>query len=134
MLRYAFLALVLVLFIPNVSQASGSHRGRHAVRDANGNIAHSLVTIRSRKTGATARVDAQYASEFQSYVDDLEGRGAVIRFMGGFRRGRGGGAARRPCGRARGGGRRARGRGGAGGRRPRPAARAAGAGGRGRGE
>ena len=100
MLRYAFLALVLVLFIPNVSQASGSHRGRHAVRDANGNIAHSLVTIRSKKTGATARVDAQYASEFQSYIDDLEGRGAVIRFMGGFRRGHCGSASLHPCGRA----------------------------------
>jgi len=100
MLRYAFLALLLLVFIPNVSQASGSHRGRHAVRDANGNIAHSLVTIRSRKTGATARVDAQYASEFQSYVDDLEGRGAVIRFMGGFRRGHCGSASLHPCGRA----------------------------------
>jgi hypothetical protein len=100
MLRYAFLALLLVLVIPNVSQASGSHRGGHTVRDANGNIAHSLVTIRSKKTGATARVDSRYASDFQSYIDDLEGRGAIIRFMGGFRRGNCGSASLHPCGRA----------------------------------
>jgi hypothetical protein len=100
MLRYAFFALILAAVIPNVSQASGSHRARHAVRDANGNIAHSLVTIRSRKTGASARVDSRYASEFQSYIDDLEDRGAVIRFMGGFRRGHCSSASLHPCGRA----------------------------------
>lgn len=100
MLRYAFFALILAVVIPNVSHASGSHRGRHAVRDANGNAAHSLVTIRSKKTGASARVDSRYASEFQGYIDDLEGRGAVIRFMGGFRRGHCSSASLHPCGRA----------------------------------
>lgn len=100
MLRYAFIALVLAIVIPNISPAAASHRRHYAVRDANGNIARNLATIRSKKTGATARVDAQYASEFQGYIDDLEGRGAVIRFMGGFRRGHCGSASLHPCGRA----------------------------------
>jgi hypothetical protein len=100
MLRYAFMVIILGLISLDLSHASGSHRGRPAIRDANGNIAHSLVTIRAKKTGASARVDSRYASEFQGYIDDLENRGAVIRFMGGFRRGHCTSASLHPCGRA----------------------------------
>jgi hypothetical protein len=46
------------------------------------------ATITSKKTGATARVDARYAWAFQSYVDELEADGARVLFMGGWRRGR----------------------------------------------
>lgn len=99
MLRNAFI-LTIVVLCADVSHASGTHRGRPTVLDANGNVAHTLVTIRSKKTHATARVDSRYAAEFQGYIDDLETRGAVIRFMGGFRRGHCASASLHPCGRA----------------------------------
>ena len=93
--------LTLVVLSADISHASSTHRRLHAaVWDANGNAAHLLATIRSRQTGATARVDSRYAAEFQSYIDDLEAHGAVIRFMGGFRHGHCASASLHPCGRA----------------------------------
>jgi hypothetical protein len=100
MLRNALILIIAVLSA-DMSHASGTHRRLHpAVWDANGNAAHVLTTIRSKETGATARVDSRYAAEFQSYIDDLEAHGAVIRFMGGFRRGHCASASLHPCGRA----------------------------------
>lgn len=43
--------------------------------------------VRSGKTGATARVSPRFAPIAQAVVDDLEARGAAIRFMGGYRKG-----------------------------------------------
>lgn len=54
----------------------------------------------SRKTGASATVGARYVAQFQAYIDELEARGAVIRFMGGIRRGRCSARHMHPCGRA----------------------------------
>jgi len=65
------------------------------VADANGN-----GVVRSRKTGATARVGASHAGKFQAYIDDLEAHGVVVRFMGGIRRGRCSSGHMHPCGRA----------------------------------
>ena len=56
--------------------------------------------VRSRKTGATARVSPRYAARFQAYVDDLEAHGAVIYYMGGYRRGRCSDGSQHPCGKA----------------------------------
>jgi hypothetical protein len=42
----------------------------------------------------------QYASRFQAYVDDLEARGATVRFMGGIRRGHCSNSSLHPCGKA----------------------------------
>lgn len=75
------------------------HKTRYAALDANGNAA-SLGIVRSQKTGATARVSARYAAEFQAYVNDLEANGATIRFMGGIRRGHCGSGSQHPCGKA----------------------------------
>lgn len=72
-------------------------RHRPTIVDANGNGAGIVV---SHKTGATARVGTQYASRFQSYVDDLEERGATVKFMGGIRRGHCWSGGLHPCGRA----------------------------------
>src|SRR5512146_2064153 len=100
MLRIAFILTIAVLSA-DMSHASGAHRRLQTdVLDANGNAAQVLATIRSKHTGATARVDSRYAAEFQSYIDDLEAHGAVIRFMGGFRRGHCANASLHPCGRA----------------------------------
>ena len=54
----------------------------------------------SKKTGATAHVAARYAAKFQAYVDDLEAGGAVVRFMGGIRRGHCWAGSLHPCGMA----------------------------------
>lgn len=70
---------------------SGSAEAR--VLDANGNVV-------SHKTGARATVGAAYAAKFQAYIDDLEAGGAIIRFMGGVRRGRCSSYHLHPCGRA----------------------------------
>ena len=67
--------------------ASNFQDAKAAVRqsrtqDANGNNAISIV--KSRKTGARARVGAAYAARFQAYIDDLETNyGARVFFMGG---------------------------------------------------
>jgi hypothetical protein len=59
---------------------------RAPVVDANGNVAAGLVV--SRKTGARAHVAPRMQPAAQALVDVLEARGASIRFMGGWRRGR----------------------------------------------
>lgn len=63
--------------------------------DANGN-----GVVRSHKTGATARVSPQHSAKFQAYIDDLESGGAVIRFIGGYRRGHCWSGGLHPCGKA----------------------------------
>jgi hypothetical protein len=67
------------------------------ITDANGNAAG---VVRSNKTGATARVGVQFAARFQAYVDDIEARGAEVRFMGGIRRGHCWSGGMHPCGKA----------------------------------
>ena len=55
--------------------------------------------VRSRKTGATAHVSASFAAVAQAVVDDLEqNHGAVIKFMGGYRRGPCASWSLHPCG------------------------------------
>ena len=56
--------------------------------------------VRSKKTGATARVSPRYAAAFQAYVDDLESRGAAIYYMGGYRKGPCWIGGLHPCGKA----------------------------------
>lgn len=73
--------------------SAGAAQARHV--DANGD-----GVVRSHKTGATAAVSPRYASIFQSYVDDLETRGAAVRFMGGYRKGSCGSGSQHPCGMA----------------------------------
>ena len=68
------------------------------VRASNGELPSG--TIRSGKTGATAHVAPQYASAFQGYIDELEARGAVVKFMGGFRPGPCSLRHEHPCGKA----------------------------------
>jgi len=75
-----------------------SHAKANAVVDANGSAAAGVVV--SKKTGATARVGAQYAAAFQAYIDDLESGGASVHFMGGIRRGSCSNRHMHPCGRA----------------------------------
>jgi len=67
------------------------------ITDANGNAAG---VVRSSKTGATARVGVQFAARFQAYIDDIEARGATIKFMGGIRRGHCWSGGMHPCGKA----------------------------------
>lgn len=55
--------------------------------------------VRSRKTGATARVSPRFAPIAQAVVDDLENNhGASIRFMGGYRKGPCWSGGLHPCG------------------------------------
>lgn len=68
-----------------------------ATPDANGNLAGLVI---SKKTGAQARVGIQFASKFQAYIDDIEARGATVRFMGGMRRGHCWSGGMHPCGKA----------------------------------
>lgn len=56
--------------------------------------------VRSAKTGATARVAPAHRAAFQAYVDDLEAAGAVVRFMGGYRKGPCWSGGLHPCGKA----------------------------------
>ncbi len=89
------LAIALILTV-SVTQADA--RKRHQVTDANGN--KSTATVVSKKTGAKAEVSAQYAAQFQSYIDELEAGGASIKFMGGTRRGHCSSSSMHPCGKA----------------------------------
>lgn len=77
--------------------------------DANGSPAQATSAkfaqvgsgiVVSRKTGATARVAPGYRAKFQAYVDDLEAGGAVVRFMGGYRKGPCWSGGLHPCGKA----------------------------------
>lgn len=54
--------------------------------------------VRSRKTGATARVSPRFAPIAQAIVDELERGGAAIRFMGGYRSGKCWAGGLHPCG------------------------------------
>ena len=54
--------------------------------------------VRSGKTGATARVSPRFQPIAQAVVDDLEARGAVIKFMGGYRKGPCWSGGLHPCG------------------------------------
>lgn len=54
--------------------------------------------VRSAKTGATAHVSPRFQPIAQAVVDDLEARGAVIRFMGGYRKGPCWAGGLHPCG------------------------------------
>lgn len=90
------LSVVAAAFVCVVA-TSAFARKHLPVIDANGNGA-GVVT--SHKTGASARVGVAFASTFQSYIDDLEARGATVRFMGGVRRGHCGLASMHPCGKA----------------------------------
>jgi hypothetical protein len=91
--------LVSVVAAAFVCVVATSAFARKHVIDANGNSAGPGVVV-SHKTGATARVGWQYASTFQAYIDDLEARGAAVKFMGGIRRGHCGLASMHPCGKA----------------------------------
>jgi hypothetical protein len=94
MQRRLFAVVAAMLVCVFATSAPARYR---AQPDANGNLA-GVVT--SKKTGATARVGAQYAAKFQAYIDDLEAQGAVIRFMGGIRRGKCWSGGMHPCGKA----------------------------------
>lgn len=48
-------------------------------------ITRGWATIRSKKTGATAYVAYANQAAFQSYIDDIESAGAIVKFMGGVR-------------------------------------------------
>ena len=63
------------------------------VSSAQAGVVHS-------KFGAKATVGDAYTAKFQAYIDDLESNGAVIRFMGGIRRGKCSSRHMHPCGRA----------------------------------
>lgn len=84
-------------------KASAARHG-HTVKAARATGASpaSLVSgvIRSRKTGTTAHVAPRYAAMFQAYIDDLEAGGAVVKFMGGYRRGVCSPRSEHPCGKA----------------------------------
>jgi len=68
-------------------------------QDANGN--NAVGVVKSRKTGALARVGAVHAARFQAYIDDLETNyGARVLFMGGTRPGRCSRSSEHPCGKA----------------------------------
>ena len=87
---------------PNASEfqdaEAAAPRQSHTL-DANGNYAVGIV--KSRKTGALARVGAIYAGRFQAYIDDLETNyGARVLFMGGTRPGRCSRSSEHPCGKA----------------------------------
>lgn len=91
-------ACIAVLMLTSTAQARHHHH-RGGVSDANGNVSSPGV-VKSKKTGATAIVGASHAAAFQAYIDDLESRGAVIRFMGGIRRGHCWSGGLHPCGKA----------------------------------
>jgi hypothetical protein len=97
-MQRTILALTAALvFFSSSADARTRHRAPH---DANGNQTYGAGVVVSKKTGATARVGAAYAPRFQAYIDDLEASGAVVRFMGGIRRGHCWSGGLHPCGKA----------------------------------
>ena len=78
----------------------------YAVVGPNGQIEKREVyesksgVVRSKKTGATARVSPKYARAFQGFIDDLEAGGASLRFLGGYRAGKCWQGSKHPCGMA----------------------------------
>lgn len=89
---------VVAILAMSVTQAEAKKR-RHS-EDANGNQATTGI-VKSKKTGATARVSFSLASKFQAYIDELEDQhGAIIYSMGGIRRGSCSSRHMHPCGKA----------------------------------
>ena len=84
---------------PSSELSAARHKHRKATVDASGNIAGPCV-VQSRKTSAKAVVGCAHVAAFQAYVDDLEGGGATIYFMGGTRRGKCWSGGLHPCGKA----------------------------------
>ena len=101
------LLLISLLLIAYSTTANAKHHHHHHHQrlkqsdhvPSNYGESHAGIVV-SHKTGATARVGAAHAAAFQSYVDDLEAHGAVVRFMGGIRGGRCSSGHMHPCGRA----------------------------------
>lgn len=87
---------------------AGQHAGRPSVAKPMGDAGRTpdrvpevgvvAGIVRSHKTGATARVRPSFAPTAQAVVDDLESRGAIIRFMGGYRKGPCANYSLHPCG------------------------------------
>lgn len=82
-----------------------SRSGNRASREANphqraSNAESGSGIVRSAKTGAVVHVSPKWADKFQAYIDDLEGHGAAVYYMGGFRKGRCSLASQHPCGSA----------------------------------
>ena len=90
------LAVAVMLACVIAATPSFARRHHQPILDANG----SPGVVVSHKTGATAHVSASAAPRFQAYVDALEAHGAVIKFMGGYRRGHCSSSSMHPCGRA----------------------------------
>lgn len=94
--------------LANRAHGLASKRTRTAHRAARGQDAsHGAPqaesgsgVVRSKKTGATARVAARHAAAFQAYIDDLEARGARVYYMGGIRPGPCWIGGLHPCGKA----------------------------------
>lgn len=90
---------------PGQRAANAPRTARHSRRAANApqqgpEGLSGTGTVRSGKTGATAQVGAEYRAKFQAYVDELEARGARIKFMGGIRKGHCWSGSQHPCGMA----------------------------------
>jgi D-alanyl-D-alanine carboxypeptidase len=83
--------MAVSVFATSIAVARVHHS--RVVADGNGNVV-------SHKTGASARVGAEFAAKFQGYVDAIEAAGGTVYFMGGIRRGHCGLASLHPCGRA----------------------------------
>lgn len=98
-------ALAAVIATPTIIQSAQAgtltelSARKHRTTDPNGNAAEPCTVV-SRKTQAKARVGCAHVAAFQAYVDDLEAGGAVVRFMGGVRRGKCWSGGLHPCGKA----------------------------------
>lgn len=82
------------------TQHALQHRRAAVYQALPGVVATGSGIVRSRKTGATANVSPRWAPKFQAYIDDLEARGAEVKFMGGYRKGVCGLASQHVCGSA----------------------------------
>lgn len=98
-----------VAAIPAYGEAAPNHSdhrvarpmGRKHIAPSNGpDMALGSGVVRSGKTGATARVSAAHSAAFQAYIDDLEANGAIVKFMGGYRKGPCWSGGLHPCGKA----------------------------------
>lgn len=85
---------------PTVSRRAHPMGRKHIAPSRGPFIASGGGIVRSAKTGATARVSPKYAALFQAYINDLESQGAVVYYMGGYRRGPCANYSLHPCGMA----------------------------------
>lgn len=93
-------AITLAMSIVIAASPSEARRHKHKqALDANGNTTRPC-TLASKKTGAKAVVGCAHVAAFQAYIDDLEGGGATVYFMGGTRRGKCWSGGLHPCGKA----------------------------------